>query len=254
MRLKLLLISFFTLAACSSQPENNTFFPYSYQPNEILKPGSTVIIASSNLGAPSRKYLQTYEPRIDGILRNYLEDNGYNVISSRLFNEPYSNAIALYGSPYDQYTGKLDNKQLIQVLANTFEQLKSETDADAVIFTDVIERQAAVVRTSSKRFVRFDGVQRNMRLQGTGQGVSTTFNWNAPVDVATLSLNIFTLKDGKRVFNGRGGLEPTQAIDTRKDAFSRARSLFKDDKFIKEGVEIAIHPLIPTELYQESSE
>ena len=244
MRILTLLFAFSFFAACSVTPENNTHYAFKYVENDILKPGSTVIIASANLGVPSRKYLEKYEPRIDSLLRGYLEANGYKVISSRLFEDPYKNAINTYGSPYDQFTGKQNNKQLMNVLASTFESLKQKTDADAVIFTDLLERQVMVARSSSKRFVKYDGVYRLVKSQGTSQSVSTEFNWGEPLNGASLSINIFTLSDGKRVFNNIGGLDVTEAIDTRKDTFARYKNMFKEEDHLMEGVKLSMHPVM----------
>lgn len=237
------------LAACAStSTPNQTFYPYKISEHEALKPGSKLIIASHNFGKPSRKYLHIYEPKVDNMVRNHLEAAGYTIVSSRMFEQPYKDALKLYGAPYDKYTGKLDTKQLLNILGATFRQLKETTDADAVVFTDIMELNLPVYRKNGKGFVEFDGVTRSVKKQGTGD-ITSDFAWNSPIDAATMSINIFSLDDGKRIFSGRGGMDLTQAIDPRKGVFTKARSLLKEEKFIEEGIELAFHPMIQSDKY-----
>lgn len=255
MRLFALFLLAFILVACAStpSPNSNTYHPYVYSPSELLKPGATVIIASHNFGKPSRKYLELYEPKIDQLVRRHLEAAGYKVASSRLFEQPYEDAVSLYGSPYDRFNDTLDTKQLLSVLSTTFDQLKENTNVDAVVFTDVLELNLPVSLRNGKSYVEYDGIRRSIKRQGTGD-IDATFDWNKPIDAATLAINVFTLKDGGRVFSGRGGIDLTQAIDVRKGVFSKSRSLLQDEKFIQEGIDLAFHPLIKSERYIENEE
>ena len=50
----------------------------------------------------------------------------------------------------------------------------------------------------------------------------------------------------ERVFVSRGGMDATEAIDTRSSSgrFTRRRNLLENEHFIMEGVQLAFHPMI----------
>lgn len=215
-----------------------------------LAPNTRVIIATNNFGVPSRAYLQRFEERVDNVVKNRLRENGFSIVSSRLYDAAYAEAISKFGNPFNSSTGNLNSERLGNVLGYTFHQLKQDNAADAIIFTDLVAKETAVIRSDSKRFTRFDGVQRKMKIQGAGGSVGENFDWNANIDVASLAINLFTI-DGARILHNMGGLDNADAINTRKNSFSRSRTLMKDDKFIIEAVELALHPVIFSDLYVE---
>jgi len=48
------------------------------------------------------------------------------------------------------------------------------------------------------------------------------------------------------VFSGEGGMEVTDAVDTRSGtAFVRRRDVLENENHIDEGLAIALHPAIP---------
>ncbi|MBT3411705.1 MAG: hypothetical protein HN430_13535, partial [Halieaceae bacterium] len=53
----------------------------------------------------------------------------------------------------------------------------------------------------------------------------------------------------QRVFVSRGGIDATEAIDTRSSTgrFTRRRNMLENEDFIMEGVQLAFHPLIEME-------
>ncbi len=50
----------------------------------------------------------------------------------------------------------------------------------------------------------------------------------------------------KRLFASRGGMDATEAIDTRssKGRYVRRRNMLENENHIKEGIELAFHPFI----------
>ena len=46
-----------------------------------------IVIASHNLGKPSRSYLEKQEEKIDDYVVDYLESNGYTIVSSKLYED-----------------------------------------------------------------------------------------------------------------------------------------------------------------------
>ena len=90
-----------------------------------------------------------------------------------------------------------------------------------------------------------DGVSRKPALQGPGDGVSVGFDWNQLAAVASLQIAIFDTQL-QRVFFGRGGLDATEAIDTRSSSgrFTRRRNMLENETHLNEGIQLAFHPLI----------
>ena len=82
------------IAACSSTPTYNaSVFPYEIDQEELAKTElKRLVIASINLGGPSRRYLQEMAPSIDKAVADYLEDNGYKVLPQRRFEQQWIGA------------------------------------------------------------------------------------------------------------------------------------------------------------------
>ena len=57
---------------------------------------NVVVIASVNLGGPSRNYLKKRESLVDGRVKEYLEDAGYEVRPRREFSQRWNNAVLIY--------------------------------------------------------------------------------------------------------------------------------------------------------------
>lgn len=229
---------------------NDTVYPYQIDESILDNPEfDTVLIATHNLGKPSRQYLQEHEDNIDEYVTKYLKKKDFEVIDNLIYKEALSAAESVYGDPYDPSTGKIDMARKQQVLADVFRQLREkEPELDAVIFTELIDRQVYFT-TGLKHVARWDGVTRKPLMQGPGQGVPVDFNWAQGVDAVSLGIYVFSI-EGKRVFMGIGGLSLTEAIDTKgTPRFKRYRSVLSNKSQIKEGVEIAFHPLIPMKGY-----
>ncbi len=87
-------------------------------------------------------------------------------------------------------------------------------------------------------------------LQGPGQGVNADFDWNTPASVVSLQVTIFDT-ELQRVFVSRGGIDATDAIDSRSSSgrYIRRRSILENEAHIAEGVALALHPFVPMEKY-----
>lgn len=99
------------LTACSSS--SMTPPTYAYKIEDTIrdsKDAKRLIIAHVNFGKPSRLYLQDYEQRVDDILKTYLKKHGYSFVSSALFEQAWQDAVRKHGNPFDQSTGKLNQK------------------------------------------------------------------------------------------------------------------------------------------------
>ncbi len=237
------------LLACSSTPTYNaTVFPYEIDEQRLAasKP-QTLIIAHVNLGAPSRNYLEKEAPRIDAMVSTYLKENGYTVLPQREFQQHWNTAVRAYGDPVDPTTGRVNTKAFAQIMTSVRDEMRNTTDLDAFVFTDLVEVQTAF-SAGLQHLARWHGVSRKPSLQGPGSGVSTDFDWSMLVAGASLQVSIYDM-DLRRVFLSYGGLDVTEAIDTRSSSgrYVRRREVLANDSYIREGIELAFYPFIPSE-------
>lgn len=240
------------IGACSSTPsgDNNTAYPYEIDRDTILQGDiKRVVIANVNLGGPSRRYLREAEPRIDKAVKEYLQDNGFTVLPTRKFEQEWKTATRVYGNPYDPTSGRINQKTFTLILINVRDALQKREDVDAIIFTDIIERDIAF-SGGLKHLARWDGVSRKPQLQGPGDGVSADFDWSKSAKGASLWVSIYDT-ELQRLFTSIGGLDSTQAIDTRSASgdYVRRRSILENDNHIEEGIKLAFHPFIEMKGY-----
>lgn len=242
-------ILFGTLSACGSATVGGGY--NATTPNNIFEAAifnqldsRVVVIASVNLGVPSRNYLEKREPFIDARVTEYLESAGYDVRPQREFSQRWNNAVLIYGDPVDPTTGRVNQKSFIQIVQAVRDQLRQQTDIGSLVFTDIIEKDV-YYEQGLNRVTRFDGVTRKPAIQGAGSGVTADFDWSRAVSAATLRVAWFNM-DLERLFSGEGGMEVTDAVDTRSGtAFVRRRDILESEDHIDEGIAIAFHPVIP---------
>ncbi len=241
------LIAVFTLvlAGCASGPTHNpTVYPFNIN-KEVLATTEvkTVVLAHVNLGAPSRSYLEKESKRIDGMVEKYLKNNGYKVLPQREFKQHWSTAERAFGNPVDPTTGKVNMKAFAQIMTSVRDQMK-KSGVDAFIFTDLLELQESF-SNGLKHLARWDGVSRKPSLQGPGNGVSGDFDWYKQASVASLQISIYNI-ELQHLFSSRGGLDATDAIDTRSSSgrFIRRRSILENETNVNEGIALAFHPFI----------
>ena len=236
------------LLACSSTPSYNpTVYPFEIDQERIAgEKIKTVVIAHVNLGLPSRTYLEKEAPRIVSFVSAYLKENGFKVLPQREFEQRWNTAVRAYGNPVDPTSGKVNMKTFSQIMTNVRDEMRS-TGLNAFIFTDLIELQTAF-SGGLQHVARWDGVTRKPTVQGPGDGVTADFDWNMLLDVASLQVSIYDM-ELKRVFTSRGGLDATQAIDSRssKGRYIWRREILENETFINEGVELAFYPFIKSE-------
>ncbi|MFV0275698.1 MAG: hypothetical protein ACK5HY_00700 [Parahaliea sp.] len=235
------------LWACAGGP---TYHPSTFQ-YEIKDAEAaqvrTVIIPHVNLGAPSRNYLEEATPRIDGLVTSYLKKQGYKVLPQREFRQHWNTAVRAYGNPVDPTSGKVNMKSFVQIMHSVRDQLRETTDLDAFVFTDIVEFEVPF-NVGMKHLARWDGVTRRPSLQGPGDGVSSEFDWNMNAAVASLQVSIYDM-ELQHIFVSRGGLDATDAIDTRSSSgrYVRRRNLLENEEYLMEGIRLAFHPFIPWE-------
>jgi hypothetical protein len=245
-RLTLLATLSIALLACSGTPTHNpTTFPYEIDQEKIASDEiRTVVIAHVNLAGTSRKYLEKEAPRIDGYVSAYLKENGYKVLPQREFEQHWNTAERAFGNPIDPTSGKVNKKTFSQIMMRVRDEMAKSSDLDAFIFTDLIEFQVSF-SGGLKHLARWDGVSRKPSLQGPGSGVSADFDWNMQAAAASIQVSIYDM-ELQRLFIGRGGMDATEAIDTRssKGRYIRRRNILENQDFVMEGIQLAFHPFI----------
>ena len=243
------LVGLVLLAACSGAPTYNpTVFPYEIEEERLAGTKvKTVVIPHVNLGSPSRSYLEKEAPRIDGYVSVYLKENGYKVLPQRLFKQHYNNAVRAFGNPVDPTTGKVNMKTFSQIMQSVRDRMREETDLDAFIFTDLVELEVPF-SGGLKHIARWDGVSRKPSLQGPGDGVSADFDWNMQAAVASLQISIYDI-ELQRLFTSRGGMDATDAIDSRSSSgrYIRRHNILESKDNVMEGIQLAFHPFIEFE-------
>lgn len=234
------------LLACSGTPSHNetTFQAQIDQERLAANPVKTVVISHVNLGGVTRNYLAKEAPRIDAKVAAYLKDNGFKVLPQREFQQHWNTAVRAYGNPVDPTSGKVNRNTFSRIMISVRDQMAKNTNVDAFVFTDLLEVQVSF-SGGMKHLARWHGVARKPSLQGPGNSVSADFDWNMQAAAASLQVHIYDM-ELKPLFMGIGGMDATEAIDTRssKGRYIRRRNILENDNAVMEGIELAFHPFI----------
>ena len=203
-----------------------------------------VVIADVNLGSPSRKYLHKREKDVDLFVATALRAHGWEVVSSREFSQRWRNAVSMFGNPVDPTTGRVNSRTFSRIVQTVRDQIMESSNIDALVFTDLLEKDVYFAQ-GVNRVARWDGVSRKPPTQGAGDGVSVNFNWGAPVAATTIRISVFNT-DLKLLFSGEGGMALNEAVDVRSGSgFVRRREILGNEDHIREGIALALHPLVP---------
>ena len=251
--LSALCVSF--LFACQNMSLNDTLYPFSLNDEKIASsPIKKITVAHVNFGAPSKKYLHEEQGKIDNYVKKQLKDSGYIIASNAIFKQAWRKAIRQYGQPYDRYTSQINQRAFIRVMYNVLHEIKKNSDIDAVVFTDLIERQVSFGNGSS-RTARWDGVSRKAKIKGAGTGVSQGFDWMQTLPAVSILVTIYHV-DGQRIFQSAGGIEITRMIDPHRGngRFVRRENIFSSPNHIRKGVALALHPFAVMDDYPKSPE
>ena len=249
-----IFLSLSILSSCqSSSAFNDTAFPYSIAQEKIVDQNvKRLVIAHVNFSSPSKKYLTDYNSKVDSKVIERLESGGYSVVDNRQFQKYWRDAVRKFGNPYNPVTSHVNPAAFHRVVATVLDQMETDNDVDAVVFTDLIERQIAF-GNKLNRSAKWDGVSRRPRLKGAATALSQGFDWTQTVPAISLRLTIYHV-DGHRLFQSVGGLEVSREIDTRKGngRFVRREKLFTGASNVKQGVRLALHPFVEMKNYPSS--
>jgi hypothetical protein len=237
------------LTACSSTPTYNpTTFPFTIDQAKLdAHPIKTVVITQINLGAQSRSYLEKEAPRVDAKVATYLKDHGFKVLPQRDFEQQWNSAVRAFGNPVDPTSGKLNRKTFAEIMTRVRDEMAKTTKLDAFIFTDLVEVEVSFSE-GLKHVARWDGVTRTPTMQGPGDSISADFDWNKQASAVSLQVSIYNM-DLQAVFSSRGGIEATDAIDSRSSTgrYVRRHNILENDTYLEEGIRLAFYPFIDME-------
>lgn len=252
----ILVFCLILIASCSTTTlYNDTVFPYEYNVDLVAqKPIRKVIVAPQPLGVPAPSYLKTQQRVLRKMVSDYLKDHGFEVLPDYHFQNAWNQAQRTYGDVFDPTTGRIDTHAWRATMVIIGEQLRKQTDADAIVFADIFTHD---VQHSSGfgHYARFYGVSRKPAIRGAGTTLPADFNWSERVKAASLMLTIYNV-DLERVFTSRGGIDTLDEIDSKAStpSFIRRKKLLKSEKFYEEGIELAFHPFIQLDNYPEKQE
>jgi hypothetical protein len=204
-----------------------------------------LVLATVNFSKPSRVYMQDFEPKIDNMLIEYMERQGYTFLPPHVFANAWNTAIRQTGDSYDPSTGRFKTDTHMKALALTLDYIKQNSDAAGILFTDLLEYEVAYM-DGNKHNAKWHGVTRRFKKMGVGNNVPADFDWGRPSAVASLWVNIFDVEAMQRIFSGVGGIDSMEAINMKlsEPRFTRNKKLFDNNDNIEEGIQLALHPLI----------
>jgi hypothetical protein len=235
--------------ACSTTEYNPTTYPYQLTGASI--PDITqkkLILASNNFGPPGRNYLNKHRQRIDAYVKEYLVNHKVSLIPSFHWDQAWLRSKHDTGAVYNPTTGRINETSTRLAMLQTLKSLAESSDAQWIMFTDIIERDVNFAPTTP-HLSSWDGVKRKPKIEGAGHGIPDDFNWGQSATAASIWINIIDMQ-GNLVFSSAGGLDLTQGIYLKNNArFKRKRKLLNNKAFILEGIHLALHPLIPMENY-----
>ncbi|MCP5320373.1 MAG: hypothetical protein H7A12_06040 [Pseudomonadales bacterium] len=247
--LYLLILSLFLIACAGGTGSDGSGAATAYQGSYDSRLADKtqygrLVIATVNLGKPSRTYLTAHEAHVDRLVTERLTQAGYQVLPSELFAEAWKDGVRKWGEPYNPGTGKLNETVLQYVLAETANALATGGQVQAIVFTNLEETQV-YFSPSGNHSAHFLGVTRRPAARG-GDGVPADFDWIQGVDAVGLYVSVFDLKL-QRLFSGAGGIEVTEYLNLKpsKPVWTREKTVLNNAGWLEEGIDLALKPWIP---------
>jgi hypothetical protein len=253
-----LLVIASTISACSSTITgyNPTVFPFRYAQEAVNETKiKRVILAPVSIGAPVRSHLRKAERKTKAVIKAYLRSNGYEILPNYQFDNAWKQANRTYGNVFDPSTGKVNADAWRATMVTVAEKLRAETQADAIIFADIIVHETTH-SIGQNHYAKWYGVTRKPSIKGAGNGIPMDFDWSQPVRAASLQVTVFGVDKLQQLFSSIGGVDTLQTLNLKgSDAgYTRRKKLLSNDKNLEEGIKIAFHPFIPMANYPGDKE
>ena len=235
-------------AACASQT-----------PTSVIAPGhegapgvERLLLAPANLVLALRPELESGVGPLQDEIAAHLERQGRAVERISLLD-----ARRAWEASVAELSRSGDELDFPAAIARFTRKLGGEREFQALVMPALL-LQKVVVR---HRGARWDGVDRRVRVVNTPRrGAGRTSDalvdglafgsLNAALAVSSLQVMVFD-REGRRVFEGRGGLEFLEQVDLAKatESFSfeitPRDDLFEDRAVLREAVEVAFTPYLP---------
>ncbi len=248
----ILILSLVLIASCASttNTDNPTVYPYEHNAQlQATLSNKKVIFAPVSLGIPAPSWLATQERKTRAMARNYIENQGYEILPNYHFDNAWKQANRTYGNVYNPSTGRIDAQAWQAAMVTTGQKIQENTDAQLIIFADLLVHDVQH-SASMKHYARWYGVTRSPELRGSADEIPSSFDWSKPLKAASLMVTIYDV-NLNRVFTSRGGIDTLEFINTRKanPVYARSKRLLKNDGNIEEGIELAFHPFIKMRNY-----
>jgi hypothetical protein len=190
------------------------------------------------------------EPIYDSInseIESYLTNHGYDLLPSDKFVAVFRKNVAEGGGIFDTQTGKRDNRIVLKHILQAVSYLRDRENASAVILPSLRYLRAELKDNYS--YATWDGVRRKAQY-------SPQSRWTSMMAM-TLSIAVIEASE-QMVFTSRGGIDLIQKAIQERRSGSIVQSLAtkQPDDFkiedIREGIEIAFHPFIKSEMIGSS--
>jgi hypothetical protein len=211
-----------------------------------------VLLVSANLVLALRPELEGGVEPIQEEIAGYLEQQGRAVDRKSLpeARRVWNASVAELGAKgveldfptaAESFTRKLAAEHAFQALVIPSLLLQKVVVRHRGAGWDGVERRIRVVNTPRR------GSGRNSDLLVDGMAFGSV---NAAVAVSSLHLMVFT-REGRRIFEGRGGLEFLEDVDLAKAVetfhfeITPRNDLFRDRELLREAVGVAFTPYLP---------
>jgi hypothetical protein len=207
--------------------------------DELLKRFHRIALAPLELGAIQEKH-EPAQKRYAELVRTRLTQLGFEVVPAEEFAARLQEEITSNGGLHDAFTGHIDAAKSRAVLAKVARAASEKHEVSAVVVPSV-ESRTAYYRGE---LAAWDGVQESVTKSKSGLGAlfsPTNYGY-----VRSLSLVVrFVDGDGESLFEGRGGIQLAERLESERHVPVPEWQLFADPANDERAVEIALKALQP---------
>lgn len=240
----LALLTVLFLVGC--QTTNKKFFPYKFNATEYEKVFDNKKVFLSPVQLITDQYPENKDlyDALDFIMKSYLEDNGYHVLSSEKFSAIWNNNKKAIGGLYEQNTGQISQHLLNECLCKTITDLRQKNDFSAIVIPWA-KYQNIELKEKSLQWGVWDGVKRIVKTEG---GIRNRWKSHLAISVSVIVIS----QDLKSVFKSRGGIDFLTKSVYKDRTFKKMPKSFKEfsSQHLSEAVEIAFHPFIESSIVE----
>jgi hypothetical protein len=241
MEKKLFFIAILIFASCSPYQK---YFKFDFEPQKAERIKSIVVTPIDMIQARPQGTDAATIKRFEMKIKEYLVSHEYIVESNDTLARNWKIESDKMDGFFDPSTGRLDAAKINICLIKAIAKTKEEQVFNGVLYIQLVERPAKLMGDR----VYWDGCSRKL-LDANGDVITAT-EWRGEMKGLSLQAQLF---DGNHymVFQNIGAIEFPFELDEDQNGkqFVWKKTLqFKDDE-IKEGISIALHPLIPYDNY-----